>query len=146
MKHYDVTLNSNTQSVLNNAGPSFGSYDKKKSLRFYIQDKSLQGNFSEQQGDSTTICFCLIKGNLVESEKSIDIKVIRELKFSEFENKVREMFSIDPTILLKYKNMKDGTFLSLNDSSSTPYRLLTAHRVTKVGVYVVYEAGGASPR
>lgn len=86
LKHYDVTLNSiNTnQSVMNNAGPNFSSYDKKKHLRFYIHDKSSNENYSEEQKDTNAIIFCLIKGNVTEGEKGVDIKSIRDLKYNEF--------------------------------------------------------------
>lgn len=53
------------------------------------------------------------------------------------------MFSIDPTIPIKYQDMKTKAFLNLNQVSSSPFKTLSNLRVTKVGVYPVYEAGGS---
>lgn len=75
LRHFDVTLNSMNKgenSVINNAGMSFAAYDKKKHLRFYVHD--LEANKGGPEADNEThITFCLMKGNMVDREQSVDI-------------------------------------------------------------------------
>ena len=50
LQYYDITLNSTIKgqnSVMNNAGISFGTYDKKKNLRFYVHDMQSNKGCSE---------------------------------------------------------------------------------------------------
>lgn len=83
LRHFDVTLNSlnkGENSVINNAGMSFAAYDKKKHLRFYIHN--LEANKVGSEVDNEThITFCLIKGNMVDREQSVDIS---HMNFNDF--------------------------------------------------------------
>lgn len=54
---------------------------------------------------------------------------------------MREIFSIDPTMPIKYKNMRDGSFFNLTDANK-PINIINQMRISKVGIYPVYEAGG----
>jgi hypothetical protein len=99
----------------------------------------LQSNKGGPEGDNEkNIVFCLMKSNMVDREQSVDIS---EMRFDEFEKKMREIFNIDPTMPIKYKNMKDNTFLNFSEAAGKPIKIINQMRITKVGVYPIYEAG-----
>jgi hypothetical protein len=78
LKNYNVTLNTmnyREYSVLN-SGISFGTYDKKKLLRFYVHDMQAI-NSTEEVDNQKNIVFCLLRGNLMEREQSLDISNMR---------------------------------------------------------------------
>jgi hypothetical protein len=136
-----VTLNSSTldkgNSVLNNAGTNFGCYDKKKHLRFYVHDLKVSTGASEE-GNSNTITFCLIRSNVPEKEHSLNIN---GMNYLEFEHKMREIFDLNASIPLKYKNMRDNGFINFSEKGPNPINIINQLRISKIGVYPVFEAG-----
>ncbi len=60
------------------------------------------------------------------------------MKYEEVESKIREIFQIDPLMPIKYKNLKDSTFINLNDKNTKPINIFKQLRINKIGVYPVY--------
>ena len=63
------------------------------------------------------------------------------MSFSDFEGKMREIFNIDPSMPVRYKNMKESYFINLNTGLKTPIKIINEVKISKVAVCPVYEAG-----
>jgi hypothetical protein len=63
------------------------------------------------------------------------------MNFQEFERKMREIFNIDQSMPIRYKNLKDSYFVNLNTGLKTPLKIINEVKISKIGVCPIYEAG-----